>query len=207
MTGAAAHVVIVLPDFSSGGSERIAIRLANAWTKRGRRVTILCGTEKGPARALVAPGIAVSSLRPEIAGGPLYRVRLGRGFAKSVAMIGPDLVFAPGNFHMLLLAWMRMTLPNGGPPLACKLSNPLRKPGLDRVSQAVFSTIMRFAARHVDALVAMSGALQHEGRTILGRDDIACIAEPITSLIGTGVAAVQRVYAEKAIAKKETVSA
>ncbi len=176
--GRAAHIVIVLPDFSSGGSERIAIRLASAWAQRGRRVTILCGTEKGPARALVPPGIVVLSLCPEIGGGLLYRIRLGRAFANLVAMIGPDLVFAPGNFHIPVLAWMKMVLPHDGPPLACKLSNPLRKPGLDCVSQAMFSTIIRLASRRIDALVAMSGALQQEARTILDRDDIACIAEP-----------------------------
>jgi len=178
MTGHAAHIVILLSAFLSGGSERIAIRLASAWAQRGRRVTILCGTEKGPARALVAPGVVVLSLRPEIEGGPLYRVRLGRAFAKSVAMIGPDLVFAPGNFHIPVLALMKMALPKGGPPLACKLSNPLSRPGFDFVSHAMYSATIRTAAHRVDTLVAMSGALQQEARTILRRDDIACIAEP-----------------------------
>ena len=178
MTGHAAHVLIVMLDFSSGGSERVAITLANAWHRRGRRVTILCGNEKGPTRALVAPGVGVLPLRPKIAGGPLYRIRLGRGFANAVAMIRPDIVFGPGNFHILVLALMKMVLPNGGPPLACKLSNPLRKTELDGISQAVFATIVRLAGRRVDTLVAMSGALQEEARSLLGRDDIACIAEP-----------------------------
>ena len=179
LVGRAAHIAIVLPDFSSGGSERIAIRLAGAWTERGRRVTILCGTEKGPARALVAPRVAVLSLHPDISGGFLYRARLGRDFANSIAKIRPDLVFAPGNFHIPILACMKMALRDGGPPLACKLSNPLRKPGLDRVSQAVFSTVTRLASRRLDAVVAMSAALQEEARAILGRDDVARIAEPI----------------------------
>jgi glycosyltransferase involved in cell wall biosynthesis len=179
MTGDAGHIAIVLPDFSSGGSERIAIRLAGAWTERGRQVTILCGTEKGPARALVTPDVAVMSLHPEIVGGLLYRARLGRGFANSVAMIRPDLVFAPGNFHIPMLAYLKIALPNGGPPVICKLSNPLRKPGLDRASQALFSAFTRLTSRRVDALVAMSRSLQQEARAVLGRDDIASIAEPI----------------------------
>ena len=179
MTGDAGHVAIVLPDFSSGGSERIAIRLANAWTERGRHVTILCGTEKGPARALVAPGVAVLALRPEVVGGLLHRVRLARGFASSVAMIRPDLVFAPGNFHIPILACMKMALPNGGPPLVCKLSNPLRRPGPNPASQALFSTVTQLASRRVDALVAMSPSLQREARAVLRRDDVASIAEPI----------------------------
>jgi glycosyltransferase involved in cell wall biosynthesis len=178
MTGRAEHIAIVLPDFSSGGTERTAIRLAGAWTQRGRRVTLLCGSERGPARVLVAPGIAVLSHRPEIRGGLLYRVRLGQAFAKLVATVEPDLVFGIGNFHIPVLAWIKMVLPKGGPPLVCRLSNRLHKPGLDRVSQATFSAIIRLASRRVDALVAMSGALQKEARTILGRDDVASIPEP-----------------------------
>ncbi|MFD2497819.1 glycosyltransferase [Rhizorhabdus histidinilytica] len=52
----ATHIAIVMHDFSNGGTERIAIRLANRWARTGRRVSILCGTAEGPARALVDPG-------------------------------------------------------------------------------------------------------------------------------------------------------
>jgi len=178
MTERATHIAIVLPDFSSGGTERTAIRLASAWIQRGRRVTMLCGSERGPARALVEPGIAVLSHRPEITGGLLYRVRLGQAFANFVSMIGPDLVFGIGNFHVPVLAWMKTVLPKGGPPLVCRLSNRLHKRGLDVVSQALFSTVMRLASRRVDAIVAMSDALQQEACAVLGRDDVGSIAEP-----------------------------
>jgi glycosyltransferase involved in cell wall biosynthesis len=178
MTGCAAHIAIVLPDFSSGGTERTAIRFAAAWVQRDRRVTMLCGSERGPARALVAPGVAVLSHRPEICGGPLYRIRLGQAFSNFVATIAPDLVFGIGNFHIPVLAWMKMALPKNGPPLVCRLSNRLHRPELDFISQGVFSTITRLASRRIDAIVAMSDALRQEASTILGRDDIGSIAEP-----------------------------
>src|SRR3546814_8979393 len=56
----ARHIAIILHDFSTGGSERIAIRLANRWVQMGRRVSLYCGTEQGQARALVGPGVARS---------------------------------------------------------------------------------------------------------------------------------------------------
>ena len=169
MSGRAAHIAIVLPDFSSGGTERTAIRFAGAWVQYGRRVTILCGSERGPARALVAPGVEVLSHHPEIRGGPLYRVRLAQSFANFVATIEPDLVFGIGNFHVPVLAWMKMVSPSDGPPLVCRLSNRLHRPGLDWISQTVFSTIMRLASRRIDAIVAMSGrAMVRRLRSLFG---------------------------------------
>jgi len=73
---------------------------------------------------------------------------------------------------------MKIELTSAGPPLVCRLSNRLQKRGLDWVSQATFSIFMRLASRRVDAIVAMSDALQREACTILDRDDIASIAEP-----------------------------
>lgn len=178
ITGRAAHIAIVLPDFSSGGTERTATTLAGAWVQRDRRVTMLCGSERGPARAMVAPGVAVLSHRPEIRGGPLYRLRLGHAFSNFVAAIAPDLLFGIGNYHIPVLAWMRMTSPKSSPPFVCRLSNRLHRPELDLVSQWVFSTITRFASRRIDAIVAMSDALREEACTVLGREDIGSIAEP-----------------------------
>jgi glycosyltransferase involved in cell wall biosynthesis len=139
---------------------------------------MLCGSERGPARALVAPGVEVLSHRPEIRGGPLYRIRLAQSFADIVTTIEPDLVFGIGNFHVPVLAWMKMVSPSSGPPLVCRLSNRLHRPGLDWISQALFSTVMRLASRRIDAIVAMSDALAQEARTILRRDDIGSLAEP-----------------------------
>jgi NAD(P)-dependent dehydrogenase (short-subunit alcohol dehydrogenase family) len=58
----AAHIALVLHDFSGGGSERIAIRLAQRWAAAGRRVTIVAGTQAGVARPL-AEGLAVVEFR------------------------------------------------------------------------------------------------------------------------------------------------
>ena len=39
-------ICIVLHDLSGGGTERIAIRLANRWAQMGRRVRLICGCDR-----------------------------------------------------------------------------------------------------------------------------------------------------------------
>ncbi len=174
----ASRIVTVLHDFSGGGSERVAIRLANAWAARGRQVTILCGTEAGPARQLVAPEVAVLGLRPALPRGPLSRIRLGIAMAPHIRLIEPDLIFGPGNYHLPVLRALAGQLPAGGPWIACKLSNPLERTGRGRLAQRIFATGVRATTGAVDLIVAMSPVLRAEAQFILRRDDISCIAEP-----------------------------
>src|SRR5512144_153587 len=162
--GRAAHIAVVLPDFSSGGTERTASRLASAWVERGRQVTMLCGADAGPARALVAPRVTVLASRPAIEGGPVYRLRLAHAFAKFVRAIDPDVVFGIGNFHVPVLAAMKIALGEQAPPLVCRLSNRLHRPELGPFTERAFWTVLRVASRRVDALVAMSEGLRDEAR-------------------------------------------
>src|SRR3546814_20035076 len=76
----ARHIAIILHDFSTGGSERIAIRLANRWVQMGRRVSLYCGTEQGQARALVGPGVAVRCCSPSPFAVPCRAYRSGGGW-------------------------------------------------------------------------------------------------------------------------------
>lgn len=121
----AGHIAIVMHDFSTGGSERIAIRLANQWVRSGRRVTILCGAIDGPASALIAPEVVIITVWPEIPRSAISRVMLGLAFADCIAVLRPDLIFAPGNFHIPVAAALAFRLGANRPALVCKLSNPL----------------------------------------------------------------------------------
>ncbi len=174
----AARILIVLHDFSGGGSERVAIRLANAWGRAGREVTILCGDERGPARALVGAGVRVAALDPPIARGPFSRLRLGRALVRPVADIAPDVLFAPGNFHLPVLAALAAGWRGPRPVIACKLSNPLERAGRGALRQRLFARSVRATTHPVDLLVAMSPALAREAARVLRRRDIAVVAEP-----------------------------
>ncbi len=180
------NIALVFHDFSTGGSERIAIRLANAWAQSGRRVTIFCGTEAGKARELVSPLVTVRACSPEIPRGFGSRFRLGQRLAGLVAPEAPDILFAPGNFHLPVLAVAGRIWARNRPRLVCKLSNPvLPRSGLGVLANVAGSMVRRLIAP-VDRLTAMSSGLAAEALRVLGRNDIMCIDEPILSAEGLG---------------------
>src|SRR3546814_762086 len=123
----ARHIAIILHDFSTGGSERIAIRLANRWVQMGRRVSLYCGTEQGQARALVGPGVAVRCCSPVTIRSPLSRISLGWRMARLVRQDAPDIVFSPGNFHLVILVILARLPYAKRPAFVSKLSNPMRR--------------------------------------------------------------------------------
>lgn len=175
--GSAGHIAIVLHDFSTGGTERVAIRLANAWAEAGRRVTILSGGEDGPTRALVAPAVRVVPIAPRGHRGA-SRKALGRALAGMVEGLRPDVVVGPGNYHAPILQAMRAALPKLRPAIVCKLSNPLYRADRSRLGQALFIAGFRRTVRGFDALAAMSPALAAEATALLGDARIQVIGEP-----------------------------
>jgi glycosyltransferase involved in cell wall biosynthesis len=179
MPQTAQHIAVIVHDFATGGSERIAIRLANRWVRMGRRVTIICGTEKGAARALVEPGVSVVECTPETGRTPWSRLQLGWRMAALVREHQPDVVFSPGNFHLIILAFLARRSFANRPVFVSKLSNPIRRAGLRHWLESLADAAIRFAARPVDGLVAMSPALADEARSVFGGSRIAEVAEPI----------------------------
>ena len=176
---AASHIAIVLHDFSTGGSERIAIRLANRWAETGRRVTLLCGTEQGLARHLVGPGVAVEVCVPETVRSPWSRLLLGWRLAKLVRKLQPDIVFSPGNFHLIILAVLARLSFKTRPVFISKLSNPIRRAGFRARIETFADAIIRRVAAPVDALVAMSPSLGREAKAVFGERMIVEIDEPV----------------------------
>lgn len=174
----ATHVLIVLHDFSTGGSERIAIRLANAWVRAGRRVSILCGVPEGPARRLVDPAVEIIAIWPLIERSAFSRINLGYAMAACVARLQPDLVFSPGNFHLPVVGVMARLLGRNRPSIVCKLSNPLRRPDRRRLFQRIFDAVTRKLAEPADAIVAMSSSLADEARSVLAPIPVTRIYEP-----------------------------
>lgn len=175
----APHIAIVLHDFSTGGSERIAIRLANSWASLGREVTLYCGTEQGALRALVSSRVRVKSCEPQIVRGPFSRYRLGQRLVPALRRDRPDIVFAPGNFHLIVIGVLARARFLGRPKFVCKLSNPLAMAERPGMVGAIRSKIKRLLVAPLDTLVAMSPALGTQARKVLGSKQIFEISEPI----------------------------
>lgn len=156
MSRTAQHILIIFHDFSAGGTEIIALKLAQDWVKSGRLVTILCGTLDGPLWDQVPVGVRVQALSPEIGRSLFSRIALRRAVAKAVDSIRPDLVFLPGNFHLVLAGGLRKAATVR--PVVAKISNPIDS-GSVALVRYVTNLAFRIVARDADWLVAMSSGL------------------------------------------------
>src|SRR4051812_431605 len=162
------NILICLHDFHRGGTERIALGLAREWTEAGRVVTILCGSVDGGLRDQVDPRVAVVPLEPPVRRGFRSRIRLARAMAKRLPELQPDLIFLPGNFHLLLANRLRAAT---DAPIALKISNPPVPP---RVPFAV--GIFRRLTRGVTGFAAMNRGLQHQLQEMLAGRARAVVA-------------------------------
>ena len=178
----AKHIGLVIEHFSTGGSERVAITLANRWAASGRDVTIYCASEEGLVRSLVSRDVAVTPL----ANRPMSRAGFGRAVARVVGRQAPDVLVGPGNHHIPILAGLAAALPARRPAIVAKLSNPIRRPGRSRLGQALFEQGLRMRTARFDRVVAMSPLLADEASAVLRRRNVACLAEP--TLLGPEVA-------------------
>lgn len=176
--GPAQRILIVLHDFSGGGTERVAIRLANQWARMGRAVRIFCGTEAGPLRGLVDKSVLVEQADPILPRGRLSRIRLGFALAAAAERFRPDAVFAPGNFHLLAMAAFGLRDRSDAATL-CKISNPLARRDRRGPSGWIRRRAMRLLTARIDSLVAMSPALRAEAANLIDADRVAARWEPL----------------------------
>ncbi|HWY66255.1 MAG TPA: glycosyltransferase, partial [Rhizomicrobium sp.] len=167
----AQKILICLHDFSRGGTERIALGLAAAWKQAGREVTILCGSLEGGLRETPDSGVKVEELDPPVRRGLFSRRRLGRAMGRRVAVLKPDMIFLPGNFHALLASALRKADPR--PAIALKISNPPVPRGVP-FAKAVF----RHITRAVDGFAAMNSGLARELTALLPGRNIVTLHDP-----------------------------
>jgi glycosyltransferase involved in cell wall biosynthesis len=168
------HILIPIHDFSAGGTELIAFRLARAWVASGRRVTLLAGADAGPLRSRVPDGVGLSLLSPERPRSALSRLFLGRPMADAARKLAPDAIFIPGNFHFILARALKAALPTSA--IVAKVSNPIWQDG--PLPAPLARRAVSLATRGVDRLVAMSGALMPELTRYVPQERISIIADP-----------------------------
>jgi glycosyltransferase involved in cell wall biosynthesis len=168
----AQRILICLHDFSRGGTERIALGLAASWARAGRDVTILCGSIEGGLRGMVDARAKVAELNPPVRRGFLSRLRMGRAMARRIAALRPDLIFLPGNFHLLLAPALRKA--DGQVIIAAKISNP---PLPKAVPFA--ATFFRHFTRGVNGFAAMNSGLAHELKAMLPGRNIVTMHDPV----------------------------
>jgi glycosyltransferase involved in cell wall biosynthesis len=150
------HIAIVVHDFHSGGTEAIALRLAGEWMKAGRAVTVIAGSEQGPMRARVPRGAQVEVADPPVARTRFSRLRLGKALLPVLESVSPDLVFIPGNYHLLLSRPIRARFADLA--VVAKVSNPLLPPMPAPLRWAA-ARVVRGNLAALDGLIFMSREL------------------------------------------------
>lgn len=174
----ASVVGIVLHDFSLGGTERIAIRLANEWAETGRTVVIVCGTLKGPLRALISSNVRLIALDPVIERGFGSRRKLGSAAARFFGSEPVDLVFIPGNFHWQVVPALARLSAATRPRIAVQLSTPLVRYDRGRIHQKIYDHWMRWQLRHADAMISLEDTMTAQADAILRKRITRRIATP-----------------------------
>ncbi len=167
----AQRILICLHDFSRGGTERIALGLAASWKQAGRDVTILCGSLEGGLRDKVSANVKVEELAPPVRRGLFSRLRLARAMGRRVAVLRPDVIFLPGNYHALLANRLRKADPR--PAIVLKISNP-PLPQAIPFARAVF----RHVTGSVDGFAAMNSGLARELERMMPGRNIVTLHDP-----------------------------
>ena len=170
------RIAILLHDFTPGGSERIAIRLANEWARQGRQPTLIVGNDGGRLRRLVDAKIELVVADPPVRRGFGRRRRLAQRLPALVAVARPQLLFVPGNYHFPIAA--PLARQRQRPAIVAKLSNPVDRAGRSGFGQVMFEIVLRLMLGRFDAVVAMSPALAAEAERVLGHGRVSAIAQP-----------------------------
>ena len=176
--GRADRILVSLHDLSPGGTERIAIRLANRWAALGRCTTLLCGVAAGELAPLIGGDVEVVACDPPVPRAPGSRRRLGQATARRLADAPADALFIPGNHHWPVIPEVSRRLGAARPAIVAQISNPLRRPDRGLLAQAVFDARARRRLRSADAAVSLSDVMTAESDRLLGRRITRCIPLP-----------------------------
>lgn len=200
-------ILIVLHDFALGGTERIAVRLANEWARTGAAVTIFAGAAEGPLLALVNPLVAIVQPATPIRRGRGSQWRLGAAAARHIAQVPVDACFIPGNYHWPVAAVVSRLSPANRPVVVAQISAALQKVQRGPVRQFLYNVRMRRLLGNVDATVALCGPARRDADRIIGDRRTTTImlpaldstvARPIApAAANQGIVAAGRLVAEK----------
>jgi len=171
-------ILVVLHDLPLGGTERVALRLTQAWAKAGHQVTLLCGSATGDQAGLVSEAVELVECLPPIPRGFGSRIRLGRAVAKHLRRHPADVLFAPGNFHWSICRSVAQSLGASRPTIVAQVSSPIFKHGRKGLKQWAFEAGARQRLRDADAMVTLSPQTLSQTDRLLGRRIATAIPLP-----------------------------
>jgi glycosyltransferase involved in cell wall biosynthesis len=174
----ARKIAIVLHDLPLGGSERIAVRLANRWAALGRKVILFCGSRQGPLADLIHADVEMVEADPPIPRGPGSRKALGRAVATYAARHKPDILFVPGNYHWPILPALYELPSDQRPGIVAQIGTPLYRHGRGVLAQIPYNLKTRRQLQGVDQAISLSDSMTEDANRVLGRRITQRIALP-----------------------------
>lgn len=178
MNNSARTIAVVLHDLPLGGSERIAVRLANRWAAMGRQVVLFCGAREGPLAGLIDGKVEVVEADPPIPRGKGSRKRLGQAAAAWIAGRRPDILFLPGNYHWPVLPEIDKLPEMLRPGVIAQIGTPLYRHGRGTLAQIPYNLRTRWQFRKVDRAISLSPSMTRDADRVLGRSITQCVRLP-----------------------------
>ncbi|WP_122049207.1 glycosyltransferase [Asaia bogorensis] len=173
------RIGIVLRDFRLGGSERVAVGLANFWASCGLEVVIMVGRGTGPLRGLVARNVAIVdfAITRRLNDGALVWALAWCARHRS-ARFAFDLVYVPGNSHWPVIPLLATLTRGKRPAIVAQVSSPVCREGRSPAAQARYDRRMRALLRCADRVTTMSDSLAQQTRGILRGTQVDVVPLP-----------------------------
>ena len=172
------RIGIVIHDFALGGTERIAIRLATAWSHLDAEVEIYCGSEAGPLRELLDANVRVSAAMIPINRGWRSVHRLAKAARAHFEAHPVEGMFVPGNYHWPVVSAIAKLPRDIRPIIVAQVSSALEKPQRGMWRQHWFEHRMRRRLARADHIVTLSDETTILARGILPRQRVTTIPLP-----------------------------
>lgn len=169
---------IVIHDFKLGGSERIALRLANYWAKLGQDVVIFCGAHTGEMLSLLDAQVRVISAAPSIERQSGSLATLARAARKFFSENKVNFCYIPGNYHWPVTHALSRMPSHVRPVLVTQISSLIYKNGRSRISQFLFNCRMHIFLKKSDLIVVLDEETAKQSNSILRRTDTKVIPLP-----------------------------
>lgn len=155
-------------SFEPGGVEKVALRLASAWTEEGVDVSVVLGRGDGALRVQARANIRfLRPVPPPINPAAFETLWMMLVLLRFVRGERPDVLFCPGNTYAVVGVALRLLLGRACPPLLLQLSNDLERRDMAPLARGAYRLWLRVQGRLIDRFVAMSEPLAAEAEALL----------------------------------------
>jgi glycosyltransferase involved in cell wall biosynthesis len=173
------HIAVFVSNLNIGGAERVAVTLANEFSRRGAKVDLIVMNSDGPMAVKVAPDVKIID----------FRKKRGRfslvGLVSYIRNSRPDVVVSLLTVPNLLLGLTRLFFLNSRPRLVGSEHSYVTDIGYrgDRtlISSVLYSFSARLGYRLLDAVIVPSNGIAERLRTqrLVASKKVHVIPNPI----------------------------